>query len=1213
MPHSLYYIGWIILPILTETISPRTIRALALTIATALAMNGFGQTACLSQAAVSGSPATGAPLGQAPHSHPFLFMENLGQVRNQNGNAVPEVLFVGKGTGCKVFLRADGLTYQFEKTESRGSGPQPKFVDTGTQSSTSEAPSVSTHRMDMRLLDANASPRVVRKNENAYRENFYNLPAFPDGLAGVRSFEKIQLEDVYPHIDWVIYTAEKGIKYDFVIHPGADPTQIKMDYSWAEGVILNSDGSLTLTTPLGEIREDAPVCFQEGREVQGSFVVEGNTVGIRLMGYDPGKTCIFDPGIVWATYYGSLGNDIAYSTTVDASGNVFLSGLTSSTNVIASGGFQDSLGGGDDAFLVKFSPSGARLWGTYYGGPNYDRAESVIADASGSVYIAGRTQSTSGIASGGFQNTYGGGTYDAFLVKFSSSGSRIWATYYGGGALDYGLATTVDPSGNVFLSGQSASASGIASGGFQNTYGGGSYDAFLVKFSSSGARTWATYYGGTGIDYGYYTTTDASGNVFMSGRTYSSTGIGSGGFQNTFGGGQDAYLVKFNAAGSRLWGTYYGGTNIDAGYSIAVASTGDVYLAGHTLSATNIASGGFQNTINTQYDSFLAKFSSSGSRLWATYYGGPGADFGWSTSVDATGNVFLAGYTTSTSGIASGGFQNIHGGSLNDVFLAKFTSAGLRTYATYYGGQFDDECYSTAVDAAGNIYLAGYTQSGNGIAYGGFQMTQADYVDAILAKVADVVSNQAPAAVCQNLTLSANGSCEGIALASQFDGGSSDPNNDPISFAASPPGPYALGQTTVVVNVSDGSLGSTCSAIVTVIDTAAPIAICQSLSLVLDAQGNASTTASAIDNGSSDNCGPLTLLLSQAQFTCANVGPNNLILTATDGSGNSSTCSALVVITAQPVTINATADTTSCGFHVSCNGALDGSATVTATGGCPGYSYLWSNGQSSATATGLGAGSASVTVTDASGATSVATVSLLAPPPLQIALGTLIASCPNDSTGSATILPSGGNSCGTISYLWSNGAATQTMSSIPGGNYTVTVTDAQGCTAMQNVIVSSFPQPLPTFVQLGNDLTAGQTWASYQWLLNGSPISGATANMFTIIVSGSYSLQVTDSNGCTGTSSVSTITGIEESIPELHLSLHPNPSNGEFHLRTESPLTCTVLVDLYDAYGKRILSETLPSLDREATFDIGSVAAGVYWVKVSPEANLPRCLRLVVY
>src|SRR5690606_17519606 len=142
------------------------------------------------------------------------------------------------------------------------------------------------------------------------------------------------------------------------------------------------------------------------------------------------------------------------------------------------------------------------------------------------------TLSNTNITSGGHQNAYGGGSNDAFLVKFNTDGVRLWGTYYGGSAIDYGSSCASDGTGNVYLSGRTQSASNIASGGHQNTYGGSS-DAYLVKFNSDGVRQWATYYGGSDTDYGSSCATDGSGNVYLAGRTKSANNIASGGHQNT--------------------------------------------------------------------------------------------------------------------------------------------------------------------------------------------------------------------------------------------------------------------------------------------------------------------------------------------------------------------------------------------------------------------------------------------------------------------------------------------------------------------------------------------------------------------------------------------------------------------------------------------------------------------------------------------------------
>ncbi len=422
---------------------------------------------------------------------------------------------------------------------------------------------------------------------------------------------------------------------------------------------------------------------------------------------------------VWSTYYGGIGMDESHCVTTDNLGNIYLAGQTDSPNGISSGGFQDSIGGLTDAYLVKFDALGNRLWATYYGGINDEDDIRVTTDTLGNVYLAGWTYSDSAIASGGFQNIYGG-LGDAFLVKFDAAGNRLWATYYGGSAIENGLGVSTDISGNVYLTGLSYSTSNIASGGFQNSMA-GIFDAFLVKFDSSGNRIWATYYGGIDQEVGQSVVTDISGNVFISGWTKSASGIASGGFQNTFGGLLDAFLVKFDSTGNLLWSTYYGGTGQDFGWSISADLSGNICLAGWTQSISNIASGGFQNTYGGNTDGFLVKFNGSGVRQWATYYGGLDPEETEDVAIDPSGNIYLAGDTYSASGIASGGFQNNLLGTENE-FVVKFDSNGSRLCATYYG-QMHDEYGKVAVDDNGSVYLVGMTESISGIASGGFQNT----------------------------------------------------------------------------------------------------------------------------------------------------------------------------------------------------------------------------------------------------------------------------------------------------------------------------------------------------------------------------------------------------------------------------------------------------------------------------------------------------------
>ena len=199
---------------------------------------------------------------------------------------------------------------------------------------------------------------------------------------------------------------------------------------------------------------------------------------------------------------------------------------------------------------MKFNTSGIRQWGTYYGGSDDDLVFSSVIDGSGNVFIVGSTDSNTGavIATvGAHQSVYGGGTSDAYLVKFNSAGQRQWGTYYGGNGDDFGNDCTVDITGTVCLVGSTDSNAGavIATpGAHQFVYGGGTSDSFLVKFNSSGLRQWGTYYGGNGLDVGNCCSIDATGNVYLGGITDSNTGTviaTAGAHQSVYGGNVDGF------------------------------------------------------------------------------------------------------------------------------------------------------------------------------------------------------------------------------------------------------------------------------------------------------------------------------------------------------------------------------------------------------------------------------------------------------------------------------------------------------------------------------------------------------------------------------------------------------------------------------------------------------------------------------------------------
>lgn len=644
------------------------------------------------------------------------FEENKGQITGEDARLVK---YQYKNSNLSVFLTSKGIAYQFYQYKNSMDGKK----DT-----------IHTYRMDVELIGIQPNLEIIPEENIEGCSNYYQRNVF-----GVLTYKKITYKNVYPNIDWVIYLDKENLKYDFVVRPNGNPHHIKLKTQWVENMELSRNGNLTLANRLGQITEVRPYSYQilgeEQKEIATKFSITDNIISFDLGSYNPSKTLTIDPLLGWSTYYGGSGIEQGGYTAVDTSGNVYLCGSTPATTGIASGGFQTTIGGNQDAFLVKFNSSGTRLWATYYGGSDNDYGTFCHVDKINNVYLCGKTLSTNSIASGGAHQTTQGGSYDGFLVKFNASGARQWATYYGGGNDEEHSTCATDTALNVYFAGTTQSNNNIyISPGFQNNFG-GVKDAYLVKFNASGVRQWGSFYGGTAEDIGGQCIVDKSGNAYLCGSTQSTTNISGGGFSNNLLGPRDGFLVKFTPTCTRLWATYYGGSSHDYGNSVAVDTLQNVYLSGFTYSTSNVASGGFQNTFGGSNDAYLVKFNPSGSRLWGTYYGGSNGDYGPHCTTDKFNNVYLTGYTLSTNAIAFAGLQNTLAGNI-EGFVAKFNASGTRYWGTYYGGTNDDYLNTSAPDGYGNVYFSGNTLS-SGIASGGYQTTYGGSSDVMLVKMSE--------------------------------------------------------------------------------------------------------------------------------------------------------------------------------------------------------------------------------------------------------------------------------------------------------------------------------------------------------------------------------------------------------------------------------------------------------------------------------------------
>ena len=664
----------------------------------------------------------------------ILFTENKGQVSDQFYKSRKDVLFSGHSNGMVFHLRNNGVSYQLYRINKWGEVEDPKF-----KHKSKTALETDIYRLDINWLNCNTNSLTHGETAIPGVNNYY-LASCPDGALNVKSYAGVFYKNIYKNIDLHYYEKKGALKYDYIVAPGADYKQIKLQIKGAEQITASKNGGIVITTPFGKIEEGAPIVFQNNVQLKANWKIDNNVLSFEIKNYNPHLELIIDPAVrVWGTYYGGTANsgqDEGYACAADASSNSYLTGTSptaTGTNIATFGSHQFTYGGGVyDAYLVKFNAAGVRQWATYYGGTGDETGYSCAVDGVGNVFMAGNTGTSSVNAistAAGHQTLYAGGNSDAFLVKFNSAGVRQWGTYYGDIQSDQGFSCSTDLSNNIYLAGRAGSTGTVlaTSNGFQPS-GNGSY---LVKFDALGNRIWGTYYEAdiNGC------CTDPSGNVFITGYAYASSSVAtSGAHQVAFSGmapivgGPDAFLAKFNSAGVRQWGTYYGSyNNDDLGFACAADLNGNVYMVGSTESpytwSLTIATPSTEMSFysGTVAIGFIAKFDGTGVRQWGSYVSGYKV---LACAVDVGDNVFLC--TSSGSSSSPATFSKYNG--LN----------GRRKWIDLYG---NSQSYTNpngiALDGIGNIYLAGSTSASgfNAIATSNaHQLSLQGSQDAFLAK-----------------------------------------------------------------------------------------------------------------------------------------------------------------------------------------------------------------------------------------------------------------------------------------------------------------------------------------------------------------------------------------------------------------------------------------------------------------------------------------------
>jgi Beta-propeller repeat/Putative binding domain, N-terminal len=571
----------------------------------------------------------------------------------------------------------------------------------------------------MKLIGVNRSMRMEPLDKQPGISNYFigNDPS--QWRTNVPNYGRVALRDVYHGIDLVFYGNDRQLEYDWVVSPRADPKQIREKWEGPNQVTKNASGDLVLSTSL---IQQKPTILQDGKRIQGGYRVRGREVAFELARYDAAKPIVIDPVLVYSTYLGGNNSDFGYGIAVDSSGNAYVTGSTPSTNFPTTNPLQASnLGFGDlDAFVTKINASGsARVYSTYLGGGGPDNGRGIAVDSSGNAYVVGYTGASNFPLKVPIQSSYGGSGADAFVTKINAAGSAlVYSTYLGGSGSDFGYGIAVDGAGNAYVIGGTQSSDFPTSNSLQANYDGVG-DAFVTKINAAGsAYVYSTYLGGSGYDIGYGIAADATGNAYVTGVTQSIDFPTMNPLQASYRGNVDenengdAFVTKINPSGSAyVYSTYLGGSGGDAGYGIALDSSGNAYVTGRADSSDFPTTNPLQTYAGIG-NTFVTKINTAGSEyIYSTYLGGSAASLGFGIAVDGSGNAYVTGDAGANLTTVNP-LQATFGGFSGDAFAMKINAAGSAyVYSTYLGGSGTDYGTGIAVDGAGNAYVTGLTDS----------------------------------------------------------------------------------------------------------------------------------------------------------------------------------------------------------------------------------------------------------------------------------------------------------------------------------------------------------------------------------------------------------------------------------------------------------------------------------------------------------------------
>jgi gliding motility-associated-like protein len=944
---------------------------------------------------------------------------------------------------------------------------------------------------------------------------------------------------------------------------------------------------------------------------------------------------------IWGTYYGGEGIDDIISIKVDHNQDVLVAGLSHSRkNIATANSFKPvvarSIDGNqaEEGFLAKFTPNGQRIWATYYGGNDgNDWISSIDVDTNNNIFCSGTTSSFKGISTvGAYNEAYhyiNMSWNDTFVVKFDTNGQRIFGTYYGGADYDENSCIKVDNENNFIISGSTRSIDGIGTTNSFQPKNGGNYDSYMAKFTNNGNLIWSTFYGGEGGDGGSSIAIDENNSIYFYGSTASNNNISTiGSYQENFRGYTDLYIVKFKPSGERIWGTYYGGLVSDYSGNISYDKNGIFYISGWTYSSTNIASpDAFQKQLNGDFDTFLVKFKDCLSSITVTsnspicigstleLKASGGSNYLWTgpngfTSTDQ--NPIILNATAVNSGqysCAITGTGDCDDTKTIDIFVGD-TVAPIPTLATLPTITGDCQTQITTIPTATDVCAGAITATtASPLSYslpgthtiiwnyndGNGNSTTQNQTVIINSQPLPTATSQQPFCIQQNATLNS------ITITAQN-----------IKWYDALTNGNLLNNTTLLQNgityyasqTINGCESARAPVLINIQNTATPTGnssqtFCASQNPTLNTLLITGTNVKWYYNSNAGSILSDTTPLQDGQTYYATQTLNNcesptrlgitvaLISTLPANNYAELFCDDLndgtetVDLSSYNLSIISNAATYNFSYYNSLSGAENETASSKITN-FSAYKLVF------------GDNNIYVRINSNTPCYAVAELKLTLLSKPKITIEDLVPICENNSiTIDAGV--------GFDSYLWSNGATTQSITISDPGAFSVTVTDDYGtisCSSTKNFTVKNSNKPSINSIETKdwtdteNTITVFTTEnGEYEYSIDS--INYQESNVFSGLASGKYTVEVRDKNGC-GTAK-----------DEIFLLMYPKfftPNGDGFNDTWKikfSDVKAGLMIKIFDRYGKLIKNLTTNSSEWNGTFNGAALPATDYWFIVT--------------